>query len=150
MPRLGFERHVPHDADRMFALVADLESYPRFVPNCTEMVVRRAPGAPENERFAKMTIRFGPITQGYTSRVVADPDARTITAEAVDGPFSHLNSVWRFEPEEGGALVSFDIDFQIANRMLALAAEPAFARKQEEIMEAFVRRADALYGRRAG
>ena len=31
--------------------------------------------------LARMTISFGPITQAYTSHVVADPQALTITAK---------------------------------------------------------------------
>ena len=40
MKHLTFERHVPHPPERMFDLVADLEAYPRFIPNCTGMVVK--------------------------------------------------------------------------------------------------------------
>lgn len=146
MPDLFFERHVPHVPERMFDLVNDLESYPRFIPNCAAMKVTPDRGAAGNVRLAKMTIRFGPVTQSYTSRVVADETAQTITAKAVDGPFSYLDSRWTFAPEGAGTRVRFDIDFKISNPLLRAAAEPAFAAKQEEIMEAFVDEADRRYG----
>ena len=97
-------------------------------------------------RFARMTLSFGPITQAYTSRVVLDPAQRTIDARATDGPFSHLVSHWRFEPEGGGASIHFDIDFKISNPLIAAVAEPAFAAKQREIMDAFVTEAERRYG----
>ena len=97
-------------------------------------------------RFARMTLSFGPITQAYTSRVVLDPTQRTIDARATDGPFSHLVSHWRFEPEGGGARIHFDIDFKISNPLIAAVAEPAFAAKQREIMDAFVTEAERRYG----
>jgi coenzyme Q-binding protein COQ10 len=146
MPKLDFDRHVAYAPDRMFALVADLKSYPRFVPNCRAMEVRPERAGANGPQFAKMTLSFGPITQGYTSRVTADPAAMTIDARATDGPFSHLVSQWRFEPEGSGTRVHFDLDFKISNPLIAAVAEPAFAAKQGEIMDAFMAEADKRYG----
>ena len=96
--------------------------------------------------LAKMTIQFGPITQSYTSRVVADPQALTITAKAVDGPFAYLDSKWTFTPEGQGTRVRFDIDFKMSNPLIAAVAEPAFAAKQDEIIDAFADEADRRFG----
>ncbi|SHF50188.1 type II toxin-antitoxin system RatA family toxin [Devosia limi] len=141
-----FERHVPHLPERMYGIVADLNDYPRFVPNCKAMDVRPDPASPDDTRLARMTLFFGPITQAYTSRVVLDPVARTIKAKAIDGPFAYLDSVWSFEPEGMGTRVRFEIDFKISNPLIAALAEPAFAAKQEEIMRAFADEADRRYG----
>lgn len=146
MPDLFFERHVPHLPDRMFALVNDLERYPQFLPNVSRVDVTRDRGRGGDVRYARMTIKFGPITQAYTSRVESNPDERTITASAVDGPFKYLQSKWTFEPEGEGTRVRFDIDFKISNPLLATAAEPAFAMKQQEIIDAFVAEADRRFG----
>lgn len=146
MPDLFLERYVPHVADRMFELVSDLEAYPRFVPNCRAMEVKRDDGAPGDVRFAKMTIQFGPVTQAYTSRVEANRTDRTIVAKAVDGPFAYLDSKWSFEPEGQGTRIRFDIDFKISNPLIASVAEPAFIGKQDEIMDSFVDEADRRFG----
>lgn len=146
MKKLFFERHVPHLPERMYALVADLESYPRFIPNCKAMDVKRDRGTTGDVRYAKMTIKFGPMTQSYTSRVVSDPAALTITAHAVDGPFSYLDSRWSFEHEGMGTRVKFDIEFKFSNALIAAVAEPAFAAKQDEIVDAFMEEADRRYG----
>ena len=143
MKHLTFERHVPHPPEAMFDLVADLEAYPRFIPNCTAMVVKPDGGG---ARLARMTIGFGPISQAYTSRVESVRPER-ITAKAVDGPFAYLDSTWTFEPEGEGTCVRFDVEFKISNVMLRAVAEPAFAAKQDEIMEAFLREAERRYGR---
>ena len=145
MPDLFIERHVPHLPDRMFDLVNDLERYPRFVPNCRAMDVRRDPANP-GVRFAKMTIQFGPLTQAYTSRVMSDASALTITAKAVDGPFVYLDSKWTFVREGEGTRIRFDLDFKISNPLVASVAEPAFAAKQDEIMDAFADEADRRFG----
>lgn len=143
----SFDRHVPHLPQAMFDIVADLETYPRFIPNCRAMEVRPDPAARgQDTRLARMTLHFGPITQAYTSRVMLDPEALTIAAKAVDGPFSYLDSMWRFEAEGQGTRVRFEIDFKISNPLIAAVAEPAFAAKQEEIMRAFAEEADRRYG----
>ncbi|PXA98929.1 hypothetical protein DMC47_06165 [Nostoc sp. 3335mG] len=142
-----FERHVPHLPHSMYEIVADLASYPRFIPNCKAMDVRPDPAARDSDvRLARMTLHFGPITQAYTSRVTLDPAALTVSARAVDGPFSYLDSVWRFEQEGQGTRVRFEIDFKISNPLIAAVAEPAFAAKQDEIIRAFAEEADRRYG----
>jgi coenzyme Q-binding protein COQ10 len=146
MPKLAFDRHVTHSPERMLALVSDLGSYPSFVPNCRAMQVRPDPGGDASVRYARMTLSFGPITQAYTSRVAENAPACTVDARATDGPFSHLISQWRFTPEGSGTHVHFDIDFRISNPLIAAVAEPAFAAKQREIMDAFVAEADRRYG----
>ncbi len=146
MPDLFFERHVPHLPERMFNLVNDLERYPDFIPNVSAMNVTRDRGTAADVRYARMTIRFGPVTQSYTSRVESDPDARTIVARSVDGPFAYLDSKWSFEPEGMGTRVRFDVDFKISNPLIAAAAEPAFVKKQQEIMDAFMDEADRRFG----
>lgn len=144
MPQLSFERHVQFPPERMYELVADLRSYPSFVPNCRRMEVR--PGSDRDERLARMTLSYGPFSDAYTSRVVLNDENRSISAEALDGPFAHLDSEWRFEPEGQGTCVRFSIDFKFSNRLIAAVAEPAFASKQDEIMDAFLTEARRRYG----
>ena len=145
MPDLFYERHTPHMPERMFDLVSDLEAYPRFIPNCKAMAVK-ADVADPAVQYARMTIKFGPVTQSYTSKVTTDRQAMTITAVAVDGPFSYLDSKWTFEREGEGTRIKFDIDFKFSNPLIAAVAEPAFAAKQDEIMDAFAAEADRRWG----
>ncbi|MBD8064651.1 type II toxin-antitoxin system RatA family toxin [Devosia sp. PTR5] len=142
-----YEKHVQHLPQRMFDIVSDLQDYPRFIPNCRAIDVRPDPAAKGRDvRLARMTLSFGPITQAYTSRVTLDAEAMSIAAKAVDGPFAYLDSLWRFESEGQGTRVRFEIDFKISNPLIAAVAEPAFAAKQEEIMQAFCDEADRRFG----
>ena len=144
MPKLKFERRIPHSSADMLSLVADVETYPLFVPNCEAMQVKRA-GLPAGSSDARMTVRLGPIAQAYTSRVAVDATAGTISAHALDGPFSHLDSLWQIVPDGDGSQVTFEIDFAISNPLIAAVAEPAFAAKQEEIVDAFLAEADRRF-----
>lgn len=141
-----FERIVPHSADQMLALVADVESYPDFIPHCQKMEVTRSTSAPETRFSARMHIRFGPVFQAYTSAITINPEAKTLSARATDGPFSYLSSIWHFLPAQQGSHIRFEIDFKIANPLIRSVAEPAFAAKQEEIIDAFVAEAQKRFG----
>ncbi len=140
-----FERYVPHTAEQMLALVADVESYPQFIPHCESMKVRRSTEAPQTRFDATMAVKFGPIRQAYTSRIAVDTADKTLRATAKDGPFSHLDSQWSFREDGAGSTIRFDIDFKIANPLIRSVAEPAFAAKQEEIIDAFVAEASRRY-----
>lgn len=129
------------------ALVSDMTAYPGFVPNCTRMAISdRPPDGPVTRKYATMTARLGPVTQTYTSAVAIDSADGTIRADAIDGPFSHLKSQWRFTPEGEGTCIRFDIDFGFSNPLVAVVAEKAFAMKQTEIVDAFVAEADRRFG----
>lgn len=146
MPKIDFERHVRHSPDDMLELIADVQSYPEFVPNCTAMQTAPLQDEPDG-CLARMHIKFGPVSQSYESRVVTDRQARTVTATATEsGLFKHLDTRWSFVPEGEGTRIRFDIDFSIANRLIAAIAEPAFAAKQEEVVDAFLAEADRRYG----
>ena len=142
----SLERLVPQSAVQMLALVADVESYPQFIPNCERMEVNRSRANPQTQFEARMHIRFGPISQAYTSRIDVDHAACTLRARALDGLFSHLDSLWSFVETPQGTKIRFDIDFAIANPLLRSVAEPAFAAKQDEIVDAFVAEANRRYG----
>lgn len=145
MTRIDFSRQVPFTAEQMLELVADVNSYPDFVPNCENMIVRGLDDASPEECEATMAVRFGPISGEYTSKVRIDRQSKTIVAEAIDGPFAHLDSMWTFTPAGEGSAIRFDIDFAFSNRLIAAVAEPLFADKQEEIIDAFVARAQSIY-----
>lgn len=146
MPELHFERHVPFTPAQMMALVSDLNSYPDFVPNCSDMQVERDRGDSGSVYFARMSVRLGPVSQAYTSRVSVDNAACRIAAKAVDGPFSHLDSSWQFDADGDGTKVRFDIDFGFSNPLIAAAAGPVFSAKQAEIVDAFMAEAERRYG----
>ena len=142
VPKLKFTRRVPFSPAQMLSLVGDLKSYPAFVPNCTDMQI-----TPSGEaQLARMFIEFGPISQAYTSKVTVDKQAGSVVAHAVDGPFSHLDSRWRFTSEGEGTEIQFEIDFGFSNPLIAAVAEPAFAAKQDEIVDAFMLEAERRYG----
>ena len=149
MPDFRSSRRVRHSAQQMYALVADVEAYPQFVPLCVGTRVRKRTPIPNGEIIvAEMAVGYKAIREKFTSKVTCDGKARTIHVAYVDGPFRHLHNEWRFVdgPQPGGSTVEFYIDYEFRSRALALVMGAVFDQAFRQFAAAFEKRADQLYG----
>ena len=149
MPTYRTVRRVRHGAADMFALVADVERYPQFLPWCVACRVRqRVAGAGGIETItADMTVGYRAIRETFTSRALLDAANLKIAVEYLDGPFRHLENTWHFVPvEDRAADVEFFITYEFRSRTLALVMGAMFDVAFRRFAEAFERRADALFG----
>ena len=149
MPKFETERRVSHSADDMFALIADIERYPEFVPLCQRLVIKgRSAESGRDILVADMTVAYKIIRETFTTRVTLDRAARTIDAQYLNGPFKHLDSRWSFTPEgDGACLVRFVIDYEFKSRALAALMGAVFDTAFRKFAVAFEKRADAVYGK---
>jgi coenzyme Q-binding protein COQ10 len=144
-------RHVvDHSADDMFALVARVEDYPKFLPLCeTINVKRRERRDGKDVLVAAMTVGYKLIRESFTTQVTLDQAAPTILVEYLDGPFAHLENRWRFEPlGEGRCAIHFYIAYSFRSRLFEHLVGGLFAKAVEKYTAAFEARADAVYGPR--
>ena len=133
----------------MFALVADIERYPEFVPLCKALRVRGRDTRPDGSAvlIADMTIAYKFIQETFTSRVTIDPANLVIVADYLDGPFRHMENRWGFRPiDETTCEVRFYIDYEFRSRTLAALMGAAFDRAFRKFSAAFEARADRVYG----
>jgi coenzyme Q-binding protein COQ10 len=145
MSFVAIRKSVGHDWDEMFALVLDLERYPRFVPGCTRvrLLSRHDPGPGIVEIVSRMTVGVPPLQLAYTNITRADRSARRIAVAATDGPLRHLQVLWRFEPRDvGRSEIAFSASYEFRSPILAALAAGAFERLFGQIVDAFERRAD--------
>lgn len=135
----------------MFDLVADVESYPAFLPLCEGLVVRsREPDGERELLLATLTVGYKFIRESFTCRVHLDRPGLAIAAEYVEGPFRRLKNVWRFAAAGAGASeVHFAIDYEFRSRALEALMGAVFDRAFRHFAQAFEERADRLYGRPA-
>ena len=147
MPTFSTERRVPHSAGEMFDLVADVESYPQFLPLCESLVIRGR--REENGRevlVADMTVAYKIIRETFTSRVTLDRANLVIQASYLDGPFRHLDNRWTFTPAgDNACVVNFWIDYEFRSRALSALMGAMFDRAFRKFAEAFEARADEIY-----
>jgi coenzyme Q-binding protein COQ10 len=148
MPTFETIRRVRHSPENMFALVADIEKYPEFVPMCERLTVRS-----HRERqgvsllVAEMTVGYKAISETFVTQVVLKPAQRTIDVKYIEGPFRFLDNRWVFVPvEDGGTDVEFFIDYEFKSRVLGMLMGTMFDRAFRMFTEAFEKRADVVYG----
>jgi coenzyme Q-binding protein COQ10 len=153
MPSFSTQRRVRHGAAQMFDLVADIEKYPQFVPLCQALRVKsRTPkGEGVEVVVADMTVAYKLIRETFTSRVTLDRPNLAILVEYLNGPFSHLENRWTFTPQDDGSCeVGFSLDYEFKSRMLAMLMGAMFDTAFRRFADAFEKRADQLYRRKAG
>ena len=94
MPQFSTTRRVKHSAADMFALVADVERYPQFVPLCRSLTVRRRTTDNEGRDVivADMTVAYKFVHETFTSRVTLDRPKLEILVEYLEGPFARMNN----------------------------------------------------------
>lgn len=144
MPRHEERRILPFSAERMYAIVADIEKYPEFVPGCAALRIRERRTEDATEvLIADMVVAYRGLRERYTSLVRADPATGTVTATQVEGPFAMMQTEWRFSPHGEGCEVRFQIEFEFRSRLLSAMAGTAFESMARKMTDAFVARAGA-------
>ncbi len=149
MPRFETKRHVPYTAEQMFAIVADVEKYPLFVPMCESLkITARQEDGVTTHIVATMGIGYKAIRETFTTRVVLQPegDPPRIDVVYLDGPFHRLDNRWHFVDRERGSDVHFFIDYRFRNAMLGLVMGAVFDKAFRKFAEAFEGRARTVYG----
>jgi coenzyme Q-binding protein COQ10 len=149
MPSFRTSHIVKHTPEQMFDLVADVESYPQFVPLCLSIKIRRRlTGADGAEIFvSQMEVGYKAVREKFTSRVVLHRAAGRIDVTYVDGPFSHLENRWTFiDAGPGACRVEFFIAYEFRNRTLANLMGGMFDAAFRKFSSAFEARADQIFG----
>jgi coenzyme Q-binding protein COQ10 len=147
MPKFEATRRVAYTPEQMFALVADVETYPEFLPLCEALTVRsRKERDGRTLLVADMSVGYKAIRETFTTQVLLKPDENAIDVKYINGPFKYLSNVWRFEPAEGGCDVRFFIDYEFKSRILGAVMGTMFDRAFRMFSEAFEKRADVIYG----
>lgn len=147
MPTHSETRVLPYAAQQMYDLVADVANYPKFLPWTAAARIRSVEDEGDRQvMLADLVISFKVFRERFGSRVTLYPAQMRIDTEYLDGPFSHMESNWRFSPAPVGCEVSFFVDFEFRNRLLQGATTVFFNEAMARVVRAFERRARELYG----
>jgi ribosome-associated toxin RatA of RatAB toxin-antitoxin module len=128
---------VAQPPSRLFALINDIESYPRFLPWCTHA---RVQSRSEHEIVASIGVKQGPLHGEFTTRNELEPDKR-IVMHLVSGPFKMLEGQWVLTPiGPDGCRVELTMRFAFKSALSAVLFEHKFAETVGSLVEAFVTR----------
>jgi coenzyme Q-binding protein COQ10 len=142
MPTHAEQRLLPYTPEQMYALVADVERYPEFLPWCmaARICERRS-----DFIDADLIIGFRLFRERFTSHVKLDPPSR-IDVTYAEGPFRYLDNHWTFERVPGGCRIDFFVDFEFKSRLLQRVIQVLFGEAVKRMVAAFEGRARQLYG----
>ena len=89
------------------------------------------------------------MAQSLTTENLNRP-GESIEMRLVQGPFRNFSAVWRFAPlDAAAAKIEFEMCYEFGNQALARLLEPLFSHIADTMVDAFTRRARAVYGTRA-
>ena len=143
MKRVDRSAIVEHSAAQIFALVEDIEAYPRFLPWCVAATVdERGPAGTR----ATLTVGVRGLRQSFTT-LNRSRSGEAIHLSLVQGPFRRFAAAWRFIPlSERASRIEFSLEYDFSSRALAKLLEPLFDRIADTMVDAFTRRAARVYG----
>ncbi len=135
---------LPYTAEQLFDLVADVESYPEYVPGWISARIRMRNS---NEYLTDQVVGLGPFRVKFGSRTILRRPTR-IDVTSADFPFRQFRMTWTFEPRPGPACkVTAFSDFELRPSALQRFFDRILPNAMGDIMAAFERRAARLYAR---
>ena len=134
---------LPHTAEQVFDLVADIERYPEFLDGCV--------GAEIHERgdetvTATLRLSRAGISHGFTTcNTMTRPER--IELALVDGPFDSFSGQWMFRAlGDSACKTSLRLHFELTSGLANMAAGKLFDKVARDLVDAVVRRANQKLG----
>lgn len=129
---------LPHAAEKIFDLVADIERYPEFLEGCVGAQILE-----RTEHFVTATLRLskGGLSYGFTTQnALRRPDRMDL--QLIEGPFDAFSGRWLFIPlGEGACKASLRLQFELDSGLASVAIRRLFDSVALDLVDAVVRRA---------
>ena len=136
---------VPYSAQEMYLLVEDVESYPRFLPWCSDAIVHSRGDATID---ASLEVSKAGVHQSFRTLATLVPD-ESIHLGLISGPFRDFEGGWRFTRlGDEGSKVAFELHFEFANPVVNAMFAGFFEHACNSLVDAFSARAVEVYGAR--
>jgi ribosome-associated toxin RatA of RatAB toxin-antitoxin module len=134
---------VERSSQQMFDLVDDVESYPKFLPWCSQT---RVGFRDEKKTIATLHINFMTVKSHFTTENEKNIPSQMII-KLVDGPFRQLEGVWSFKPlAENACKIDLRLSYEFSSKIIEKIIGPVFSQITNTFVDAFVKRADDVYG----
>lgn len=142
MPIVTKSALVHHSAAEMYNLVSDFESYPNFLPWCSDSKLL---SRTQTEICGELEVsRIGIKQRFSTCNTLQENERMDIVLK--DGPFRKLEGGWVFTPLKADASkVELVLEFEFSNKLIDTAFGKVFGHIANTLVEAFCKRADEVY-----
>jgi ribosome-associated toxin RatA of RatAB toxin-antitoxin module len=143
---------VPHSALQMLTLVNDIEAYPEFLHWCHAARIEKQEG---HIVEAALDIGISGIYKTIrTENTTEAPDGgdAQIRIELLEGPFRKMHGLWTFRDvvDSAGSDVDLCLEYEVHRTPIGMILRPLFEEIANSQLHAFTKRAEVIYGSRAG
>jgi coenzyme Q-binding protein COQ10 len=138
---------VPFQPGQMQALVADVATYPRFMPfvKAARVWNRREGEGGARQFMGELVVGFQAFRGTFATTVEVGMDPPTVATRLVRGPFKALECRWRFDPAVDGCLISVVLDFEFSEPFLASLLRSSMDAVVARLVRAFTEEAERRY-----
>jgi ribosome-associated toxin RatA of RatAB toxin-antitoxin module len=145
MPEVVKSVLVAYTPAEMFTLVDGVEDYPSFLPWCGGAEVHKRD---DEITEATLHIRYMQVKQQFSTRNTKRfPEVMEL--KLTEGPFRNLDGEWRFKAlGDVACKIEFTLRYEFSSSLLAKILGPVFGHIADTFVDAFVRRAESVYGER--
>lgn len=138
---------VPYRPDQMLELVADIKTYPDFIPWIRSLRVRDEEFLPHGWKGrATAAVGFKGFSESFTTDVTKNVSNKSVDVQLVKGPFNYLENTWNFTERSDGCEIDFKIRFEFSNFILHALMKANFDRAVSTLIKVFVDEAEKRYG----
>lgn len=143
MPTYFAQADLPYTPQQVFDLVADIESYPKFLRHVAAARIRRRSGS---TLWVDQVVRFALLRLRFSTRAVLEPASR-IHVVCNDSMFGTFDETWSFAGiPSGGTRLECQATYELRSSLLRTALSAALAGLLGTTVKAFETRARLLYG----
>ena len=135
---------LPHRADQIYDLVADIERYPEFLVGCigAEILTSTDDVVTATLKLSRAGIRFEFTTRNFMRR------PSSIELALLDGPFDQFAGHWSFcSLGEEACKCSPRLQFEMSSSALGIGLAKLFDKVSLDFVDALVLRSDQILGR---
>jgi ribosome-associated toxin RatA of RatAB toxin-antitoxin module len=134
---------VPFAAEAMYQLVNAIDTYPQFMDGCVGAQILA-----QNSEYmeARLELAKGGMRYSFVTRNRLLPPQR-IELALIEGPFDNFGGYWNFQAlNEHACKVTLHLEFELSSKLLSFAARKVFDGIANQMVDALVKRANALFG----
>ena len=143
MRRISRSAIAPYSISKMYSLVADVESYPSFLPWCGNAEVHFREGEIVE---ATLELHKSGIRKKIRTRNTLRKDEK-IEIRLIGGPFRQLEGDWRFKQlGDAGCNVSLEMSFEFKSSLNDFLFGSYLQESCNSLVDAFTVRAIEIYG----
>ena len=132
--------------EEMFRLVTDVDQYVHFLPWCNHSKVLQFN---DQGMDAEVGIGVAGVSQIFVTQNTHILNHQ-IQMKLVQGPFSNLDGTWTFDPvgnnSQRACKVTLSLEYGFSSATLAAVVGPVFDKIAASLVDAFVKRAEQVYG----